>query len=163
MLPLHTSENSLRSLPLFQQHQPLPTKAVISRCPGHFPSFSAPGSSGPSTPTQAIPHNFDIHTGESPAPWPLQSSSPLSSLLPSAPHFLGIPWTWCPPEAVPSLSAYLLALLSLPPLPPASCHCLTTAKFFNLVQTLRSRTPLHCYLLLASPLFWHCMSHGPSF
>ena len=57
----------------------LPTKATISCCPGHFPSFSAPGSPTSSTPTQAVLHDCNIHMEDSPAPWPLQSPSLLSS------------------------------------------------------------------------------------
>lgn len=44
-----TSENSLWPPSLLRGHDPFPTKAVISCCLGHFPSFSAPGSPAPST------------------------------------------------------------------------------------------------------------------
>lgn len=108
-----------------------------------------------------VPHDFNIHTDDSPACWPLWSSSPLSSLLLSATHFLGTPWTWSLSEATPPPSSCLPALLSPSHLPLVRCPCPTTAKSFSLIKIPSPGTPLHRYPLLASSLSWHIMALGP--
>lgn len=157
-----TSENSLWPPPLLGGYHPLPTKAVISCCLGHFPLFSAPGSPAPSTSTQAILHDFNLHTDDSPAPWPLQAPSPLSSpQLPGGPHFPGTPWTWTSTEAAPSPTACLPELLSC-----FLCLLLGALVLSLLSPSAASKlpgSPSHCHPLLASPLLWHRAAHGPLF